>query len=158
MSEEFFIQCTDQGQGPVFDAFLAGYEQAFTLAEEMESREGFVACLNLNHGDEYARLRGEFGRFRELCLTLHASDGSMVAGANLFAMAHRQGPLTVNLNYIYVLPKARGQGILRHAVDAVARAAAEAFSGDAKQTLIFIEQNDPLRMSVEDQARDEFPI
>src|SRR3546814_8665011 len=79
MTEQLSICSTDRGDGAVFDAFFAGYEQAFTLPEEMEGREGFAACLALNHGAEHKRLTAEFGPFRELCLTLHDADGGMAA-------------------------------------------------------------------------------
>lgn len=154
MMEPLQIRWTDHGSGAVFDAFFAGYEQAFTLPEEMEDAEGFRACLALNHGQERERLAAVFGPFRELCLTLHEADGSMAAGANLIALAHREGPVTVNLNYIYVAPRARGRGNLRRALSSITRFSAEAFSPPNDQVLVFIEQNDPLRMAIEDQLRD----
>src|SRR3546814_12238880 len=86
MTEQLSICSTDRGDGAVFDAFFAGYEQAFTLPEEMEGREGFAACLALNHGAEHKRLTAEFGPFRELCLTLHDAAGGMAAGATFLAL------------------------------------------------------------------------
>lgn len=154
MTELFSIRTTDQGAGDVFDAFFAGYRRAFTLPDEMEDREGFAACLTLNHGARHSRLAAEFGPFRELCLTFHEPDGHMAGGANFFALAPVEGPVTVNLNYIYVVAECRERGYLRRIVQAVAQAAAAAFDKSPNQVLIFIEQNDPLRMSKQDQARD----
>src|SRR3546814_9589401 len=62
--------------------------------------------------------------------------------------------LTVNLNYIYVVPEARGRGNLERSVRAVAQAAGEVFARPSKDVVIFIEQNDPLRMAEADQLRD----
>src|SRR3546814_17681827 len=62
--------------------------------------------------------------------------------------------LTVNLNYIYVVPEARGRGNLERSVRAVAQAAGEVFARPSKDVVIFIEQNDPLRLAEADQLRD----
>src|SRR6187551_1635119 len=80
------IACTDSGQGAIFDAFFEGYDRAFILPDEKESINGFRACLALNHGDERARLEGEYGSFRELCLIARDEAGVLVGGANLIAL------------------------------------------------------------------------
>ena len=154
MTAALEIRKTDCGEGEVFETFFAGYQQSFTLPDEMEDREGFAACLALNHEPKHGQLVARFGPFRELCLSLHEADGSVAAGANLIAFAHGGGPITVNLNYAYVLPQARGRGHLRCVVDAVARAARQVFPDVSEDVLVFIEQNDPLRMSLDDQRRD----
>src|SRR3546814_10882730 len=85
---------------------------------------------------------------------LHDADGGMAAGANFIALAPEAGEVTVNLNYIYVVPEARGRGNLERSVRAVAQAAGEVFARPPKDVVIFIEQNDPLRMAEADQLRD----
>ena len=151
------IRTTDQGEGPVFERFFAGYDRAFVLPEEKEDREGFRACLALNHGAAHERLAAEYGPFRELCVVADDASGAPVGGANLlaarFALPGAEPVVTVNLNYVYIVPERRGRGHLRRLVRAAGALAAAEFR-DPAEPLIFIEQNDPLRMSAEAYARD----
>lgn len=151
------IALTDTGDGQVFERFFEGYDRAFVLPNEKEDADGFRACLALNHGAEKARLEREYGRFVELCLIARDSgDKSFVGGANFIAMevAGDDGPLvSANLNYIYVDAARRGKGYFGRLVRAV-REAIRASLDWSGETLIFIEQNDPLHMSPEDYARD----
>lgn len=144
----------------MFDSFFAGYDRAFVLPNEKEDADGFRACLRLNHGAENQRLEREYGRFREICLVARASAGqAFVGGANFIALevAGDGGPvISANLNYIFIDAEARGQGWFRPLVEAVGEAIRLALGGGPSggEPLIFIEQNDPLRMSAEDYARD----
>src|SRR3546814_8828769 len=88
---------------------------------------------------------------------LHDADGGMAAGANFIALAPEAGEVTVNLNYIYVVPEARGRGNHERSVRAVAQAAGEVFARPSKDVVLFIEQNDPLRMDEADQLPDPVP-
>jgi GNAT superfamily N-acetyltransferase len=151
------LQVTDRGDGPVFERFFAGYDRAFVLPDEKESREGLSECLALNHGAAYAELVGRYGPFRELCLVAETADGAPVGGANFIAMpADAPGMATANLNYIYIDPQSRGRGYLRRLVEAVKETAATLFEPTHARLhpLVFIEQNDPFKMSAEDYARD----
>jgi GNAT superfamily N-acetyltransferase len=140
---------------PLVEHFFAGYDRAFVLPDEREEIEGFRACLALNQTLPLA-----FGRrHRELVLTLEAADGTLLGGANFLATAMTASggpPISIALNYAYVERAARGRGMLRLLVDAVGRVASLALSGraDGPAPAIFIEQNDPLRLSDADYAAD----
>lgn len=152
------LELTDTAHGPVFDRFFKGYEQAFTLPDETEDREGFGVCLDLNHGPAYARLARDFGRFRELCVV--ASDKrseEVIGGANFIALApvSHDAPITANLNYLYVCPSARGRGALRVFVQALSDLIGSMFGTESPHGVaIFIEQNDPFRMTREAYEKD----
>ncbi len=151
---------TDSAQDPLFERFFEGYEQAFTLPDETEDREGFARCLALNHDPMHAHLAARFGPFRELCVVAEdPRDGAMVGGANVIAMAPDptvpDAPVTANLNYLYICPAARGRGALRRFMAALRALIGGLFEGAAgRPVAIFIEQNDPFRMSDEAYARD----
>jgi GNAT superfamily N-acetyltransferase len=151
------IRTTDRSDTDIFERFFAGYDRAFVLPDEKEDREGLEACLALNHGAAHASLAASFGPFRELCLVASGVDGAPVGGANFIAMPSAAlGPSTVtaNLNYIYVDGEARGRGNLRRLLEAVTENAAGLFEHGEGRPLIFIEQNDPFRMSEESYERD----
>lgn len=154
------VALTDTAESEVFRIFFAGYDRAFVLPSEKEDEAGLVACLALNHDAAGRRLAAEHGRFREICLI--ARDGesrAFVGGANFFAVqvagdAQDAGPLvSANLNYVFVESGARGRGYFGRLVAAVRRAICHAMDS-AASPLVFIELNDPLRMSAEDYARD----
>ena len=152
------LELADSAHGPVFDRFFEGYEQAFTLPDETEDRDGFADCLGLNHGKEHERLAGQYGAFRELCVV--ATDrrsGEMIGGANFIALAPASqiAPLTANLNYLYICPSARGRGALRTFLRSLSELIGSMFDADTRQGVaIFIEQNDPFRMTREAYERD----
>lgn len=142
------VQQTDIGEGAVFDRFFAGYDRAFVLPDEKEDRDGFVACLALNHGAEKTRLTALYGTFTELVLTVEEQDGSLVGGANFIAAplpeALGRSIATANLNYLYVDPDQRGRGRLKQMMEIVTDTIRQAF--DVADVLIFLEQNDPFAM------------
>ena len=146
--------------GEVFERFFAAYDTAFVLPDEKEGFDGFLECLALNHGGAHARLAARFGPFREWVLVAER-DGDVVGGANFIChpVAARDGSLllAMNLNYVFVSPAHRGRGHLRDMVEASRALARMSFDGDGVAglpLLLFIELNDPLRMSAEDYARD----
>ncbi|WP_187471071.1 GNAT family N-acetyltransferase [Luteimonas viscosa] len=146
--------------GEVFDRFFAAYDQAFVLPDEKEGREGFLACLALNHGDAQARLLARFGAFREWVLVAER-DGDVVGGANFIChavAAHDGAPLlAMNLNYVFVAPAHRGRGHLRDMVAASRGLARMSFAGADADTLplrMFIELNDPLLMEADAYVLD----
>ncbi len=156
LKDELIVQQTDIGEGAVFDRFFAGYDRAFVLPDEKEDRDGFIACLALNHGAEKARLTALYGDFREICLTVDQADGTHVGGANLIAAplpeAAGRSIATANLNYIYVDPSQRGRGRLRQMVEIITDAVRAMFG--VEHVLLFLEQNDPFAMSEAAYARD----
>lgn len=147
----------------VFERFHAAYDRAFVLANEKEDRAGFVGCLALNHGDAAAALVARYGPFREWVLVLER-DGAVVGGGNLLShlqadAAGRALAVDQNLNYVFVDAGHRGRGHL-HDLVAAARAVArrsfpDALAGaDAVPDRVFMEINDPLRVSDADYAAD----
>lgn len=138
--------------GAVFARFFAGYDKAFVLPNEKEDEEGFRRCFALNFGDDYARLSALYGPYSEVCL-IAEKDGVEIGGANFIAMPIDAETVSANLNYIYVNQAARGQGHLARLVAGVNETLAALFPGRAR-TLVFVEQNDPFRMSAEDYRRD----
>lgn len=163
------------------EEFYAGFDRAFVLANEKESLDGIRQCLQLNAGADGERLARRWGRVREY-VSVADAKGRVVGGANFIVSATEAAgngtaapAILVHLNYAYVLPEARGAGHLRRIVEAVARAASafaaskpsapagvlQRLFGRAGRSappwprpLIFIEQNDPYRLSEEDYAAD----
>lgn len=163
MTRSLSLSITDCGEGPVFDRFFDAYDRAFVLPDEKESREGLVACLALNHGAAHAELRERYGPFRELCvIATEGEGGDFVGGANFIAMPCAAGEgdgriVTANLNYLFIDGAARGKGHMRGFVAALTGLIAGFFSDPAEaaaRALIFIEQNDPFRMTPQAYARD----
>jgi len=155
------LHATLDGDSDLFDAFFAGYDKAFVLPREKESREGFVRCLELNHGAAYQRLSVQYGAYREVCAIAEDSEtGLTIGGINFFGMplTSRSGGhgVTANLNYIYIHEEARGKGNLSRLFASARELIAGLFPNEADQmcVLVFIEQNDPFRMSEEDYRRD----
>jgi hypothetical protein len=148
------LNLSDSADDPAFARFFAGYDRAFVLPDEKEDIAGFRACLALNHAPLHDRLAATYGPFRELCCAGFA-DGTFIGGANFIAMPHPSGLVSANLNYIYVEPGSRRQGWLGRLVRAIDALIGTMFAGaEHAERLIFIEQNDPVRMSEEDFARD----
>jgi GNAT superfamily N-acetyltransferase len=145
---------TTDPQAPALDTFYTAYDAAFVLPSEKEDLEGFRDCLALNGGAAYTRLEKRYGPYRELVILLSLADGAVIGGANFIALG---GPaaITVNLNYIFIARDARGAGHFRRLMALVEREARAAFVTPASfPVLIFIEQNDPLRLDPESYALD----
>jgi len=139
--------------GSVFDTFYDGYDRAFTLPDEKESREGFVECLALNSGPGFRRICSRLGPYRELVVTAEV-DGVPAGGANfLVTPLPRHSAVTLNLNYVYVPPGLRGRGLSRRLVDACRELAGWLFPG-VGPVLIFLEMNDPLLITAEQYEQD----
>lgn len=155
LSDGATLYATTSPNSPLVDRFFEGYDRAFVLPDEREDIDGFRSCLALNES-----LPLLFGRrHRELVLTVDAPDGTLLGGANFLAtaMTAAGGPtISIALNYAYVERAARGKGMLRHLVAAVGRTARLSLTGtdDGLEPAIFIEQNDPLRLSDTDYAAD----
>jgi hypothetical protein len=153
----------------LLEEFFAAYDQAFVLPNEKEGLAGFAACLRLNQGCQYDRLCRHYGPFREFIVAVRVA-GELVGGLNFIAFplvdpdANRPA-LSVNLNYIFVLAPHRRRGVLKRMVGDLPTVALALFAhsetsltGDGAVSspgvYIFIEQNDPYRMSARDYALD----
>jgi GNAT superfamily N-acetyltransferase len=151
------IAMSNEAGGPVLELFYSGYDRAFVLPNEKENFAGFVDCLNLNHGAARKRLDAMYGPFSEVCLVARDSESlEFVGGSNFIALsitARDRSIVTANLNYIFVDSAARGRGYFGRLVEAVRQAAIIAM-GSSGEPVIFIEQNDPLRMSLDDYQQD----
>lgn len=143
-----------------FRDFFTEYEKAFVLPAEREEESGFKDCLALNHGHLHDGLEAQFGRFVEIVLTARTPDtAAMVGGINLIAMQYEVlgSPIvTSNLNYIFTTPEGRGRGYFPRLIDAAAEVVEQLFGlpEGGEPPLIFVEQNDPFKMSAEDYAAD----
>lgn len=148
------IAATTSPEGGVLRAFYEGYDRAFVLPNEKEEFAGFAACLALNEGSRGEALTRRYGPFAEVVLVAHdAALGAPVGGANFIAFP-LGSQLALNLNYIYVVPEQRGRGHFAPLVRSVAEVARALLSAPDAAPLMFIEQNDPVRMSLADYARD----
>lgn len=150
------VTASDDPASPVLARFFAGYDRAFVLPDEREELAGFEACLAIN-----ATHRHAFGRTHsELVAVFEDEGGTLLGGANFLATAIARGPAlppaAIALNYVYVEEAARGRGMLRLILGAVRRLAlvALALDPDGPAPAIFIEQNDPLRLTPEEYAAD----
>ncbi len=165
------IEATTTDRDGLLAEFYRDYDAAFVLPNEKESLDGFVECLALNEGAHYRRLAGLYGPYREFVLVARdAGTGLCVGGANfiVFPLAGDPAPaiLSLNLNYAFITAAARRQGyfarLVRDLPDTALRLFAatnradtpDAWRMSAPQTLMFIEQNDPYRMSAEDYRQD----
>ncbi|GGB69875.1 hypothetical protein [Blastomonas aquatica] len=147
---------SDDPRSPVLMRFFAGYDRAFVLPDEREELAGFEACLALN--GEY---RHAFGRVHSELVTVFEDDaGNLLGGANFLATSMQRGaalpPAAVALNYVFVETEARGRGMLRKILAAVQQFALAALELDRENAVpaMFIEQNDPLRLTAAEYATD----
>lgn len=153
------IEATTDPQSATLEEFYSGYDAAFVLPNEKEELDGFVACLALNAGADYARLAERYGPFREVVLVARdGASGEIVGGANFIAFPLHANPdvLSINLNYIFVSPAQRRRGHFQRLFAGVGETAATFFETPtaALEQFVFIEQNDPLQMSAVDYVRD----
>ena len=174
------IEATTGSADGILDEFYEDYDAAFVLQNEKEGRDGFAECLALNHGAAYAGLSAQFGPFREFVLIARGSGtGPRIGGANFIAFPLRQPGeagtelLSLNLNYVFVNAQERRQGYLKRLIRDLPQvalallsatnaadipgawtAAGRAGAPASPKTLVFVEQNDPFRMSPEAYALD----
>jgi hypothetical protein len=174
----FLIEATTSAEDGVLKEFYSDYDRAFVLENEKEGYDGFVECLKLNHGDAYANLVKRYGPFREFVMVVREPKTDLrLGGANfiIFPVSGAGKPdvaLSMNLNYVFVNPEARRKGVFGRLMGDLPNIAYRLFAqsnprdlpeqwrakGQKRkfqpQVYIFIEQNDPFRMSAEDYDRD----
>jgi hypothetical protein len=168
------IEATTGADDGLLEEFYRDYDGAFVLENEKEGYDGFAECLGLNAGDDYAKLVRRYGPFREFVVVVRDPvTGARLGGANFIIFpvsgaAARELVLSINLNYVFVNGQLRRKGIFRQLMGDLPDLAFRLFAqtnatdlpkarragaGDP-QVYIFIEQNDPFRMSREDYDRD----
>src|SRR5262245_19135630 len=173
----FVIEATTSAEDGLLQEFYSDYDRAFVLENEKEGYDGFVECLRLNDGDQYNDLVRRYGPFREFVIVVRdAETGARLAGANfiifpLLPKKTRDAVLSMNLNYVFVNPEFRKHGVFRRLVGDLPNIAyrlfvetnapdlpetwrAAAKPASMPQVYMFIEQNDPFRMSTGDYERD----
>lgn len=174
------IEASTSASDGVLDEFYSDYDKAFVLENEKEGYDGFAECLRLNEGESYERLARRYGGFREYVLVAREPQtGVRIGGANFIAFPLKDASspgrtvLSMNLNYVFVNPAFRRRGYFKRLVNDVPDLAlrlitstnpndvprpwieaATASDPAAPQILVFIEQNDPYRMSREDYETD----
>lgn len=143
---------------PHLQRFHAAYDAAFILPDEKEDLDGFRACLALNEGEAYERLAALYGPYREMVVLLtQGAHGPVLGAANFIAFAGDGSDPTISLSYIFVDANLRRRGVFGRLMHFVREEAREAFAwpeGDIPAPLIFIEMNNPVKMSPEDYALD----
>lgn len=150
------VRASDDPDSPILPRFFSGYDRAFVLPDEREDLEGFKACLSLNRSHRHA-----FGRTHsELVALFEDAGGTLLGGANFLATAISHHPArtmaTIALNYVFVEEAARGRGLLRTILGGARQLALMALRLDphGPPPALFIEQNDPLRLTAEEYAAD----
>lgn len=149
------MRATGDPASPLLRCFFEGYDRAFVLPDEREELAGFEACLALNASHRHA-----YGRTHcELVAVLEDEGGTRLGGANFLTTAMgpgRPARASVALNYIFIEEAARGRGLLRPALEGVRRLASLSLELDpaGAAPALFIEQNDPLRLTAEEYAAD----
>lgn len=152
-----FLHVFTSEHDPRLVRFFEAYDRAFILEDEKEDLQGFKACLRLNAGDEYLRLSGLYGPYREVVILLtRGPEGPVLGAANFIAFAGDGRHLTVSLSYIFVTTDERRKGYFSRLVETVRSEAQASFDWPsvAPEPLVFIEMNDPVQMPAEDYARD----
>jgi hypothetical protein len=172
---DLILKASTAADDGVLDDFYADYDKAFILASEKEGYEGFVRCLALNSGGAYEGLATRFGAFCEYVLTVSdVATGKRIGGANLIAYpiasdsAGSDAVLAINLNYVFINAAWRRRGYFGRLIQELPLAVLDLLqatntvklptscfaAGGAPPIVMFIEQNDPLRMPALDYARD----
>ena len=148
------VSATTRPLSPIVDRFFEAYERAFALPDEKEGIEGFRACLAMNAGNASSGPPSHC----ELIAVIEDEEGALLGGANFLATAIQPLPrhpsVAVALNYLFVDRAARGRGYSRLLLSVVAQLSARALGDRAGPPAIFIEQNDPLRMTEAEYYED----
>jgi hypothetical protein len=167
------IEATTAADDGLLEEFYRDYDGAFVLENEKEGYDGFAECLGLNAGDQYVSLVARYGPFREFVAVVRdPATGAQLGGANFIIFpvsgaTARELVLSINLNYIFVNAQLRRKGIFRQLMGDLPALAFRLFAetnasdlpkaprgAGEPQVYVFLEQNDPFRMSREDYDRD----
>ncbi len=159
LSPDLRLEASCEEQSAIIADFFEGYDRAFVLEDEKEPLAGFTECLALNHGGAYDALAARYGAFREIVLVVREKNTARrIGGANFisFPIIAPGAPqcICANLNYVYIDKSDRGRGHFKALLAGIANFIPRLFTGPALPALIFIEQNDPFRMSDEAYALD----
>jgi len=150
------LHITQSPDSWILDEFLVEYDKAFVLPDEKETSEGFRQCMLLNEGGAHDRLVSRFGPFGEFVIVAKDSQGRFVGGINMLAYrapeAGENGDdlFGIALNYAFVAKAFRRQGHLGKLVQIAREVAADALNARPEAFLVFLEINNPTKMSQED--------
>jgi GNAT superfamily N-acetyltransferase len=148
------IRATASPASPIVDEFFEAYERAFVLPDEKEDIAGFRACLVMNEDRGCSAPPSH----RELIAVIEDDGGTLLGGANFLASAIQaidgHPSTSVALNYLFVDQAARGRGLSRLLLAMVAQLSVRALGDQTGNPAIFIEQNDPLRMTAAEYEED----
>ena len=150
----------DSSRSSAFGPFHALYEAAFPLEDEREEIEAFDAIIALNRD---LSIQAAYGPYREVVSAIRVEPDGPVIGGHVFGIAssedHRRAGWAASVQGIYsfVRPDRRGQVPMRSLIDYSRTTALRQFGGDgiaAQAPPIFMEVNNPLRMTDEQIVRD----
>jgi hypothetical protein len=155
--------CVDEiteADDPRFAELYALYERMFPLPAEREPPEAFFEVLALNRHAEVQRV---LGPWHEAVLAVHAGHGGPVVGGHVYGVttsrAHRELGCIASVQAIYTFfdPSVRGRtpmSKIEQELQARALRAVGHTGAPAIPPLIFVEVNNPLRMTAQQIADD----
>lgn len=147
------------GDRAAFDALYALYERLFPLSDEREPPEAFLQILALNDDADVQR---RFGPWREIVAAVRVGADGPVVGGHVFGVttsgAHAAYGCGASVQGIYTFFDASVRGrtpileIKRYFQDQALRAFG--LTRVMRAPLVFLEVNNPLRMSAAEIAED----
>jgi hypothetical protein len=144
-----------------FEKFYAIYAELFPLADEREPPEAFHEIAHLNNR---ADMQARFGPWREFVTAIRERNGGPLLGGNIFGVTTSPAHIAFGCQasiqgiYLFLIPEARGQGAVADAPPYMQSQALAAFGFDAGKgrlpPLVFLEVNNPMRMTAAEIERD----
>ena len=151
----------DPSRPGTFDQLYAIYEELFPLPDEREPPEAFAELARLNQRGDVQSL---YGPWREMVVGIRLSADGPLVGGNVFGVttseAHRKFGCQASVQgiYLFLARSARGHGAIADAKVQMEAAALATFGFEAGMgkiaPLIFLEVNNPTRMSAAEIAED----
>ncbi len=148
------------GDSESFAELYALYADLFPLPDEREPPEAFLEILALN---ENADAQARFGPWRELIAAIRLGERGPIVGGHIFGVttsrAHVDFGCFASVQGIYTFfdRSVRGRSNMREILRYFEARALETFDFEPNspvRPLIFIEVNNPLRMSADEIATD----
>jgi len=141
-----------------FKSFYALYAAMFPLVDEREPPEEFFRILSFN---ENLEIQESYGPYREIVAAVRAWDAGPIVGGHVFGVtsspAHLQAGIPASVQGIYTFLHERYRGLvpMRDFIAFAQETACSTFGqANPKKTVIFLEVNNPLRMTEAEIAAD----